>query len=394
MILRRLLTALLATVVGTLAASNDSRKTLVDVGDHKLAVSESGQGKPTVILEAGGGGEIRSWDAILPKISEFTSVIAYARAGQGDSEPAKTPRRLSAVVEELRALLQRSNHKPPYVLVGRSLGGIYVRAFAMTYPGEVVGLVLVDGSHERQGIEYARATGITIDDYIKMVRSSVPPGAMRREMEGLEPIMTAGDLGVAGKLPDIPLVVITNIRTEGPIAATKAWRNLQNSVFESTTQGMHIVTNRSGHDIASKEPDLVIDAVCWVVDRARQDRAEKRLSMDGASCPGEAPSRTTLAHPEHSAKPIPCPPSKPTGSCCERSNPPSESCDRSLRVYRCWSLELPDLSREVRFDRPAQIFLVPLCTFHLPWIFRDYAKHTRLSTRATSMLRSPRCRRT
>jgi pimeloyl-ACP methyl ester carboxylesterase len=151
----------------------ENRQSHVDVGDHKLAVSMLGSGQPTVVLEDGGGGSIGSWSVIQPRIGEFTSVLAYTRAGRGASEAAKSPRTLMAVVEELRTLLHRSGTKPPYVLVRRSLGGIYVRAFAMKYPTEVAGLVLVDASHERQGIEFARRSGITVEEYLRKARSSV-----------------------------------------------------------------------------------------------------------------------------------------------------------------------------------------------------------------------------
>ena len=104
-----------------------------------------------------------------------------------------------------------------------------------------------------------------------MGRASVKDEAMLREMEGLESVMFAGDLGIATKLPDIPMVVITNTRPSGPPAVLKAWRSLQNEVFSNTTQGMHIVTPRSGHDIAGRDPDLVISAVRTVIDAARRN---------------------------------------------------------------------------------------------------------------------------
>lgn len=71
---------------------------------------------------------------------------AYDRAGYGGSDAAEGLRDASNVVEELRAVLAASGHTPPYVLVGHSLGAMYVRLFARTHPEEVVGLVLVDGT--------------------------------------------------------------------------------------------------------------------------------------------------------------------------------------------------------------------------------------------------------
>jgi len=266
---------------------------LIDVGDHRLAIARRGQGGPAVVLESGGGSDIKAWSVILPRIGEFTSAVAYARAGRSDSEPAKTPRTLTAVVEESRTLLQHAGYKPPYVLVGRSLGGIYVRAFATMYPTEVAGLVLVDGSHERQEIEFARALGMTTEQYLGASLKNEKDEATRRELEDLSPVLMAGSLGLPGKLPDLPMVILTNTRPDGPPAVLKAWRSLHDELFQSTTHGMHILTNQSGHDIAGHEPELVINVVRWVVDAVRQaNRAPKAQSVSGTL--GE---RTAIALP-------------------------------------------------------------------------------------------------
>jgi pimeloyl-ACP methyl ester carboxylesterase len=54
------------------------------------------------------------------------------------------------VVADLHALLQNAKVPPPYVLVGHSLGGIYVRMYASQFPADVVGMILVESSHEDQ----------------------------------------------------------------------------------------------------------------------------------------------------------------------------------------------------------------------------------------------------
>lgn len=249
---------------------------LIDVGDHRLALVRDGHGSPTVVLENGGGSDIRAWDVILPRIGEFTSVLAYSRAGQGGSERAKTPRTLTNVVEELRTLLQRAGCHPPFVLIGRSLGGIYIRAFATMYPREVAGLVLVDGSHERQDIEFARILQIPLEKFFAKSLESEKEDAAREAMEGLAPVMTTGSLGLPGKLPDLPMVVITHTKPDGPPAILKAWRAMDDELFQSTSHGMHIVTNKSDHNITGEEPELVINAVRWVVDTVRKSDAENR----------------------------------------------------------------------------------------------------------------------
>jgi pimeloyl-ACP methyl ester carboxylesterase len=103
----------------------------------------------TVVFEAGSRGTIDKWGKVLEGASRDATVFAYNRPGYGNSDVATTPRDGRTVVEELRQVLQQKGLKPPYVLVGHSLGGLYVQLFARTYPDEVKGLVLVDAMYPR-----------------------------------------------------------------------------------------------------------------------------------------------------------------------------------------------------------------------------------------------------
>src|SRR5690606_3048470 len=50
--------------------------------------------------------------------------------------------------------LQNAGEVGPYILVGHSIGGLYVRAFAQQYPEETAGIVLVDSAHPEQLVRY------------------------------------------------------------------------------------------------------------------------------------------------------------------------------------------------------------------------------------------------
>jgi pimeloyl-ACP methyl ester carboxylesterase len=123
---------------------------LVDVGGHKLHIHCLGTGSPTVILEAGQGGLSSDWIWIQPEIAKTTRVCAYDRAGVAWSTPGPAPRDAQQIVRELHTLLENAQIPGPYLLVGHSYGGLYVRVYAATYPEAVGGLVLIDAAHPDQ----------------------------------------------------------------------------------------------------------------------------------------------------------------------------------------------------------------------------------------------------
>ena len=123
----------------------------VDIGGRSLNIDCSGTGGPAVILEAGGGGYGGyGWRAVQSEVAKFTTVCWYDRAGEGWSDPAAIARNSTTVVDDLQQLLQRTPVPAPYVLVGHSIGGEYVRVFTAKFPSEVGGLVLVDSTHPDQ----------------------------------------------------------------------------------------------------------------------------------------------------------------------------------------------------------------------------------------------------
>ncbi len=84
------------------------------------------------------------WGKVIDSLSPDASIFAYNRPGYGNSPASETARDGATIVEELRQSLKHKGLAPPYILVGHSLGGLYMQLFAKRYPNEVSGLVLVD----------------------------------------------------------------------------------------------------------------------------------------------------------------------------------------------------------------------------------------------------------
>lgn len=123
----------------------------VDIDGRSVNIDCAGSGSPAVILESGGGGYGGyGWRMVQAEVAKFTQVCWYDRAGEGWSDPAPTARSSATVVQDLHKLLQRAPVAGPYVLVGHSICGEYVRVFTAKFPSEVAGVVLVDSTHPEQ----------------------------------------------------------------------------------------------------------------------------------------------------------------------------------------------------------------------------------------------------
>jgi len=108
-----------------------------------------GSGSPTLVLEAGLGENMLSWYPVHAKLAQTMRVCAYDRPGLGWSDPIAAAIQPEEVAENLQALLHNAGIAPPFVLVGHSRGGIYVRAFYQRFPEQTQGIVLVDSTHEQ-----------------------------------------------------------------------------------------------------------------------------------------------------------------------------------------------------------------------------------------------------
>jgi pimeloyl-ACP methyl ester carboxylesterase len=117
---------------------------LIDVGGHQLHLHCTGDGSPTVVLEAPAIGMSAAWAHVQPAVAETTRTCSYDRAGLGWSETGNRPFDPASVPDQLRALLERARERTPYVLVGQGLGAAFAAMYAARFPADVRALVLVD----------------------------------------------------------------------------------------------------------------------------------------------------------------------------------------------------------------------------------------------------------
>ena len=119
------------------------------VGERSIQCAHFSNAQPTVVFENGycaGMSCMKYWDSAFLELSQTHSVFAYDRVDEvlAESEIEDIPQHLEKTATLLRTLLESKGLHAPYILVGHSLGGLYMQYFAKKYPDEVASLVLVD----------------------------------------------------------------------------------------------------------------------------------------------------------------------------------------------------------------------------------------------------------
>jgi pimeloyl-ACP methyl ester carboxylesterase len=117
---------------------------LVDVGGHQLHLYCTGEGTPTVVLEAPAAGMAAAWAWVQPQVAETTRVCSYDRAGLGWSESGDGGFDPAAAAAQLQALLERAGERRPFVVAGHGLGAAFARLDAARLGNAAVALVTID----------------------------------------------------------------------------------------------------------------------------------------------------------------------------------------------------------------------------------------------------------
>jgi pimeloyl-ACP methyl ester carboxylesterase len=266
------------------SVSVDPSSGAADVGGYELTYECTGEGEPTVILEAGlGAAGTDEFFGFIDQVAGISRVCTYDRAGTGvsDERPAGLHVTAGLMAEELHRLLASVGVGEPVVLVGHSYGGMPVRAFEGAYPGDVAGMVLIDVSSEPEVPVYER----------------LDAGPWIDRTDRIDIDATVGELRAAGDLADIPLIVVTAgiIQDEWLATVPMLAARAQARLAGLSSNAFQVVAPESGHFVHRDAPDVVLAAIETVVSAARSDPslapcAEMFVST-GAICvpPGDVP---------------------------------------------------------------------------------------------------------
>lgn len=284
---------------------------LVEIGDRKLHIHCSGKGTPTVVLEAGAGAFSIDWALVQPKLASITRVCSYDRAGYAWSDPAAEDDTVEQTNRDLHTLLKNASEKGPYLLVGASISGIFIRAYQRAYPKEVAGLAFVDSSH-KIGMNVHGKNALIWDFTEEELKSAFPlppsvkkgPAPTREEepFDRLPPDLQAvrlwldtrrweaQDPAKAGPesllswrrefllefketateqvhpLGSLPVIVLSR----GRRADDPDRKRQQDGLALLSSNSIHIIATESDHEIHLYQPDLVVQALRRAVTAIRR----------------------------------------------------------------------------------------------------------------------------
>ena len=295
-----LMTAAALTVSAASAASDDF-KGAVEVDARRIHLECEGEGRPAVILISGYRNDAEIWTVdprggrtpVFDGVAGFTRVCAYDRPGTilvadhlSRSDPALMPRTADAIVAELHGVLEASRTAPPYVLAAHSLGGLFARLYAATYPGDVAGLALVDAWQKDLPSILGPAQWSAYVD----LATPPPPGLEAyRDLESVDFAAASARMREAARtvsLRPMPLVVISRAKpVQLPPNVTPAlsadafgaaWREGQARLAALLPDARHAIATESDHYVQVEQPDLVVEAIRTVVEAACNPAACRR----------------------------------------------------------------------------------------------------------------------
>lgn len=249
-------------------------KSKIQVQHDMIEYVAAGEGQLTLILINGSGGPVEGWYKIIQPLAEDNRVIAYNRPGISGSSKPTVPQDGNTIVDSLKELLNGLNAKPPYVLVGHSLGGLYANLFARRFPVEVSGLVLLEASHPNDLVlnQYQGKWVQWLNTMLNLFRSH-SEHQKYHEVNFVKE--TVDQIEQADRFPKIPVYVITGGKKPHkwlmPTNLHEIRLQNQKDYVRLSQLGKQIIAPRSAHFPQMSEPDIVIKAIKDCVHHAKEN---------------------------------------------------------------------------------------------------------------------------
>lgn len=264
----------------------------VQLDGFRLHADCRGSGPVTVLFEPGLGGSAFEWHPMLEALSSDAHVCVYDRAGYGWSDPSPYPRHARQLAQEADQMLHALDVNGPLILVAHSFGGFVARMLADRRSDDMVGMVLLDTSHEDQLDRLEQLDGksrMPRDNSFVVSQVDIPdtlPRSIRRKIAAFsrmrktyvalhaemryfrtsaDQVRSAREPAVANTASDFPIVVVRrglDLYSQSRLGASKTaiWQSLQEDLLTLGKARM-VVAQESGHHIHADQPQLVTDII-------------------------------------------------------------------------------------------------------------------------------------
>jgi len=262
-----------------------------------------GAGSPVVVIVAGARASAEDWTKpepgklnVFSKVAGFTRVCAYDRPGTpvgeepSRSDPVPQPATAGDAVADLHALVAAARIDTPFVIVAHSYGGVIGRLYAMTYPGEVNGMVLVDTLSE--GLQAAETPREWAIQRVLLNGDLTEALRLYPAIERVDADRSFDQIRAAAPLKPMPLVVLSADRPWGPLfpklitdgvlpanipldfgdVTDRAQKAAQARLATLVPGARHVSNTNSGHEIHKDQPQLVADSIDDVVAAVRNGK--------------------------------------------------------------------------------------------------------------------------
>jgi pimeloyl-ACP methyl ester carboxylesterase len=286
---------------------------MVDVDGRRFWMDRAGEGRPAVVFAPGAGSVALDFLLVHQRVAEMTTSVLYDRAGTGWSENVQLPRSADAVIDELRAALRALEVPAPYLLVGHSLGALYVQRFAQRFPSETAGLLLLDPAHEDWDLympehlkiannqpadsempelpegfvaECRAILADTFREFPEPVRAMLVDKHLSPERlptgfrEGTNVLALFEELRSGGPRPNVPLIILSGTAIDRAQTLFASETQLREQIDGSqrlyhamiaTAGGEHRILDDASHPtIPMTRPDAVAQAVADLLDGIRR----------------------------------------------------------------------------------------------------------------------------
>ena len=187
----------------------------------KIFYQISGQGNPIILLH-GFGEDGRAWKYQKEKLKENNLVIIPDIPGSGQSELIEEFKSLEDYAEIIKAIADKEilNHHKDFTLIGHSMGGYIILAFAKKYPQFLNSIGLFHSSAfadtiskietRKKGIDFIKSNGGSA-----FLKTSIP-NLFSEENQKLHPEFIEDLLSIAYQISEDALIQYTIAMMERP----------------------------------------------------------------------------------------------------------------------------------------------------------------------------------